>query len=141
MKEIKWKNEFDVFIKDLDEPRKFLAEKLNEVLIKISKRPGSFNIEELNSIIDGFRMHFSREEKLLAKYRYPEVDLHRKEHKSYLRCLIKLRRRLSEEPDTTDHEMIEHIAEVYSAHIGQCDKEYAPYLRLRKKIETHNLRR
>ncbi|MCB9481727.1 MAG: hemerythrin domain-containing protein [Desulfobacteraceae bacterium] len=141
MKEIKWKNEFDVLIKDLDEPRKFLAEKLNDVLKKISKRPGSFNIEELNSIIDGFRIHFSREEKLLAKYRYPEVDLHRKEHKSYLRCLIKLRRRLAEDPETTDNEMVDHIADVYSDHICNCDKEYAPYLRLRKKIEAHSLRR
>ncbi|MDY0360189.1 MAG: hemerythrin domain-containing protein [Desulforegulaceae bacterium] len=141
MKEIKWKKEFDIFIKDIDEPRKFLAEKLNEVLTKISKRPGTFNIEELNSIIDGFRMHFSREEKLLAKYRYPEVDIHRKEHKSYLRCLIKLRRKLSEDPLVTDTEMIDHIAEVYCNHIGQCDKEYAPYLRLRKKIEAHSLRK
>lgn len=133
MKEIKWKKEFDIFIKDVDEPRKFLTERLNEVLKKICKRPGSFNIEELNAIIDGFRMHFSKEEKLLAKYKYPEVDLHRKEHKSYLRCLIKLRRRLCEAPESPDEEMADYIADVYCDHISNCDKEYAPYLRLRKR--------
>ncbi|MGE4520034.1 MAG: bacteriohemerythrin [Desulfobacteraceae bacterium] len=141
MKEIKWKSEFDVLIKDLDEPRKFLAEKLNDVLKKLSKKPGTFNIEELNAIIDGFRMHFAKEEKLLARYRYPEVDLHRKEHKSYLRCLVKLRRKIAEDPETPENEMVEHIADVYCDHIGKCDKEYAPYLRLRKKIEAHSLRK
>lgn len=141
MEEIKWEKEFDILIKDLDEPRKFLADKLSEVLKNISTNPGSSNIEDLNAVIDGFRIHFGREEKLLAKYGYPEVDLHRKEHKSYVRYLIKLRRKLAENPDLAENEMVKEIADVYREHLSKSDKEYAPYLRLKKKIEVHSLRK
>lgn len=141
MKEIKWQEDFNILVKDMDEPRQFLAEKLSEFLKKVSKKPSASQIEDLNALIDGFRMHFVKEEKILNKYKYPEVDLHRKEHKKYLRCLVKLRRKMSEDPSTAEEEHIDLIGDTYFKHLDQSDKEYAPFIRLKRKIEQHSVRR
>lgn len=141
MKEILWKDEFDVLIREIDEPRQFLAEKLSEFLTSVSKRPKVAHIEELNALIDGFRMHFVKEERLLAKYKYPESDLHKNEHKLYLRLLVQLRRRMSEDPSLAENEMIEKIGDSYNTHISESDPEFAPFVRLKRMIERHSIRK
>ena len=141
MKEIVWKDEFNILIHEMDEPREFLAEKLSDFLMGVSIRPRIAHVEELNALIDGFRIHFSREEKLLAKYKYPETDIHRSEHKKYLRCLIKLRRKMSEDPSNADKQSIEHLGDFYCSHIKDSDQEYASFLRLKKMIERHNIKK
>lgn len=141
MKEIVWEDGFNISIKDMDEPRKFLAEKLSEFLKGVSKRPKLAHIEELNSLIDGFRIHFSREEKLLVKYKYPETEMHKGEHKKYLRQLVKLRRTMSEDPSNADKASIELIGETYYQHLKVSDLEFAAFIRLKRMIEKHSLRR
>jgi hemerythrin len=141
MREIVWKDDFNILIKDMDEPRKFLAEKLSEFLLGVAKRPKIAHIEELNALIDGFRMHFTKEEKLLSKYKYPEADIHRAEHRRYLRHLIKLRRKMSEDPSNADKESIDTIGKVYHQHIEESDVEYAAFVRLKRMIERHSTRR
>jgi hemerythrin-like metal-binding protein len=141
MKEIKWQNEYSVLLKDIDEPRRFLAEKLSSFLTRISQNPSAEHIEELNALIDGFRIHFAKEEKILSKYKYPEVDIHRKEHKSYLRSLIRLRRKISEDPADADDETLNYLGDFFADHMSFNDQHYAPFIRLKKKIETHSLRK
>ncbi|PID77773.1 MAG: hypothetical protein CSB21_03505 [Deltaproteobacteria bacterium] len=141
MEKLVWKEEFNICLKEMDESREFLINHLGSLLAKIAEKPSANHIEALNELIDGFRIHFGKEEKLLVKYKYPEADIHKKEHKSCLRSLVKLRRQLSEEAIDENIELINIIIENYSTHLDESDPCYAPFIRLKKKIEFDNIKK
>jgi len=138
---IDWKEGYKIGIKDMDEPREFLTEKLNCFLAKISKKIKSEYIEDLNQLIDGFRMYFSKEEQMLAKVKFPELDEHKSYHRDYLRKLIRLRRQMSDETLTPIKDDFFVLASLYAEHMLINDLEFAPFIRLKRMIESHSIKK
>ena len=131
MEKIEWNDDLVINIKEMDDPKKDLVEYLNRFVDvvkegKISKEL----IDSLADMIDRMRFLFKREELLLARYKYPEMDFHQEKHKRLIKRIIKFRRWIADDPEDLSDANLDNFMESIENHLSLEDQEYAPYIRL-----------
>lgn len=84
-----WKKEFELGIGSIDDQHKMLLEignRINDLLI--NHEEDDDNYDEIFTVIEELKdytvYHFSTEEELFIKYKYPEYDEHKKEHDDFI---------------------------------------------------------
>ncbi|PMP93301.1 MAG: hypothetical protein C0169_07945 [Thermodesulfobacterium geofontis] len=87
--------------------------------------------EALDSLIDYFDKHFAFEEKLMEKYQYPEINIHREEHKNFKEALNKILQNPNEEINFL--EVLKFFKNWWFNHILTMDKKYGPFLEAKMK--------
>jgi len=81
MKEIQWDERLSVGISDIDKQHQQLLELCNEAFQAISKGMTETEFKEIIAQLRQFvKLHFTTEEELMEKYKYPRRDEHRAEH-------------------------------------------------------------
>jgi hemerythrin len=127
---ILWTNDYSVGIEAFDNDHIAFASIINHI-----DEAGRFKSDEvvissllraLMNLVDG---HFRREEELMARYRYPELDEHKKLHR-VLRGRLKAlygEYRHSSKPEISD-KAIKLLCHWFDEHILQTDMRYKNYL-------------
>lgn len=87
-----WKKEFELGIKSIDDQHIKLLEignRINELLI--NHDDGDDNYDEIFQVIEELKAytvyHFNNEETLFEKYKYPEYEIHKKEHDAFIQYM------------------------------------------------------
>ena len=101
---------------------------------RVSYRPGETMAPAESSqrglvLIDHARAHFQREEELLEKYGYPELEQHKKEHRLITEQLEELHEAYQSTPDPDiSQEIMELLTFWLVKHILEVDMRYKAYL-------------
>ena len=81
MSPIKWKKEYKVGIKKLDNQHKKIIKILNQIIKLQETGKDEKEIEKILSNLQNYiKEHFRTEEEYMLKYHYPRYEEHKKEH-------------------------------------------------------------
>ncbi|MDD2915670.1 MAG: bacteriohemerythrin [Gallionella sp.] len=124
-----WRDSFDVRVAQMDGHHKKLIEISNtitEYLHKKSERELLANA--FDALVDFTRHHFAAEEKLLALYSYPDIEIHRKKHGELLDQIVEYRKQVlgGDVPDKAG--FLNFMERWLIRHILDEDRKYGGFL-------------
>ena len=127
---IKWKDTLNLNIDVIDKQHKMffvMLSVLEEAII--DGKAKQIQSELIDKLIGYAADHFSREEKYLAEYNYPEIELHKKEHSVFVDSLLKFKLECEKGKLTLSIDMIDFMSSWWVNHINLIDKKYLPYVK------------
>lgn len=129
----KWKEEFSVNIKSIDEQHKELFKIGNSLYEIVSIKDGVDRYDEiveiLHKLMDYAEYHFDFEEKLLEENGFPHLKQHRRQHDSFIQKVRSIDERdIDEKQKTIGMDLIIFIANWIENHILKTDMEYKEYM-------------
>ncbi|MBF0612735.1 MAG: hemerythrin family protein [Magnetococcales bacterium] len=129
LKQYGWKAEYGVGIASLDEDHQKLV-KMITTLFKSMQR--SNNKDEAKEILDELSKyivdHFDREESLMKKHQYPELERHCKEHEDMKAKVMELKEKFIVDSMEVSQEILRYLQEWLINHITKTDKAYSIFL-------------
>ncbi len=127
---ILWTSDYSVGVESLDADHITVASLINH--IHEAKQFGTDEVvigDILKVVVDHARAHFQREEELLEKYGYPELEQHKKEHRLITEQLEELHEAYQSTPDPDiSQEIMELLTFWLVKHILEVDMRYKAYL-------------
>lgn len=141
MNKLEWSDSLSVDIQEIDDLQQKMFALLN-VLIDIKNdnanaKDSSTNVAELTEY---GRYYFSKEEELLRKAGYPEVEVHAKEHRQFIKTTVSLRRQVAEDKGNLTYDVIRELRDWLIVHISTFDAKYVPFLRTVKYLDDSRKR-
>jgi hemerythrin-like metal-binding protein len=122
---ILWEDKYSVGISIIDEEHKTLIGILNKA---VAAHEHNDNAEEtkdlLGDMIEYARKHFSEEEAYMVKFKYPEYQLHRKEHLAFTSKTVMSYHDLISGDNQIVNEILEYLKQWWVNHIQVTDKKY-----------------
>ncbi len=126
---IEWKDEFSVYIEEIDNQHKHLVELLNELNSAMRIGKGRQVVGKIiEELIAYTQYHFSTEEKYFKMYNYEFTEEHTQEHNEFIDKIQKFQKEYEEGKLTVTIEVLEFLNAWVKHHILGSDKKYVPYL-------------
>lgn len=127
---VTWKDEYSVGVPVIDDDHKKLLSLINNLQASIHYHTGDeFEKKALDEVVEYTSYHFSREEELMEKSGYPDLEAHKKEHQAMIAKVGSF----VAEYEAKGHDVLEGIADYLGqwliTHINGTDQKYAPYLK------------
>lgn len=92
-----WSNSFSVGVEEIDQQHKELFNRTNKLLDASQAGRGKEVIQETMSFLEDYvQSHFSFEEGLMQKYRYPEFSTHKNLHENFTQNFLQLKKEAEE---------------------------------------------
>jgi len=124
-----WREEYNTNIKEMDEHHQELFHTANKLYEEIhSGRNQSVLEETLNFLIRYTEEHFSKEEKLMEDYDFPECETHIKHHNRLIQEVQELKDKYVTGEMPMDMSIINFLKDWIINHILTEDRKYGPYL-------------
>ncbi len=128
MKKIAWSEEFSVGVAELDEQHRKIIELINTLTDATGGEGGvdsiAHVINEMHSyIID----HFSTEERLLKRKKYPELDAQKASHDAFIKKFSYICLEVARDRDSATQNLTEYLSHWWSSHILEDDMQYKRY--------------
>ncbi|NWH04568.1 bacteriohemerythrin [Desulfobacter latus] len=134
---IEWDEKYSVDVPELDEYRRQLMDMFNSLIEIRANKGDEKDVTNLVTEINEFsKIFFSKEEKVLGQKGYPDLDIHSKAHRQFIKKAIGLRREIAE---NVDHLAIEDIVELRDwliRHFEIRDTLFIPFLRIHKYVDA-----
>jgi|APTNR8051073442_1049403.scaffolds.fasta_scaffold02968_5 hemerythrin len=127
---IQWIPDFSVGIESLDTDHKVLISLLNHLEEAIQAgQPRDAIHRVLDSLLDYTNYHFDREETLMAACRYPDLNAHKRTHRTMRAQVVDIRDRYARNPESIhSREILAFLKNWLTSHIVGRDKLYAPFM-------------
>lgn len=128
----KWKENFSVNVKKLDEQHKEIFNIGNFVYDLISMKDDIDRYDEimqaLNKLRNYAKYHFETEEKLMLEYGYPKYEEHKRQHDSFIAKINSLDEdAIDEDQRKVELDLVMFIANWIEQHILRTDMEYKEF--------------
>ncbi|HAF27699.1 MAG TPA: hemerythrin [Bacteroidales bacterium] len=125
---LNWDSSLSVKIDSIDEEHKELIRIINEFYDNLRK---STNNELIISLIGGLKAytitHFKTEENYMEQFKYPDYELHKKEHDDFIFKVSALEKKISEGKTIVSFEVTSYIKDWIKNHIQKSDKKYSDF--------------
>jgi len=126
---LKWMPGYSVKIEEMDNQHKKLMELANEVHDAVTKSKGNEKVNSvLNDLIVCIKEHFTAEEQLLRRIKFPHYSSHKAEHEKLTQKVIDLLKRLASEQGNTGYELLHFLRTWLVDHIQEKDMQYGDYI-------------
>ncbi|MCW8801472.1 MAG: bacteriohemerythrin [Desulfobacter sp.] len=133
---IEWDEKYSVDEPELDECRKQLMDMFNTLIeIKTNKGDTKDVANLITDINDFSKIFFSKEEKILGRKGYPDLDTHSKIHRRFIKKAIGLRREIAEDVDNLAIEDIVELRDWLITHFEATDALFIPFLRIHRYVD------
>jgi hemerythrin len=127
---IEWDENYSVGVEELDEQHKQLFKIINKIFdIPDTKRVSQSISDLLADMREYASVHFATEEKYMSACAYPDITNHIRAHQQYRKKVNDLCARSTVEKSGLSEDILQFLYEWLTAHILNCDKKYAPFLR------------
>jgi len=128
---MQWNEDFSLGITVMDRDHMRLVELLNEAHAALERGAES---EAGLALLDGMEAyaskHFDTEDRLMARFEYPDTELHRRQHEFFFAKVRAKRKALSEDDGTPwREEMFRFLSDWLTSHILGEDRLLGDYLR------------
>lgn len=136
MQKFEWTEDHSVDLKEIDELQKKMFALFNALIdLKENDAEAKECANMISEINEYAKYYFSREEEILKENKYPELELHSREHKHFTKHTVSMRRVVSEDKDNLTYENIRELKDWLEDHIKEYDLLYVPFLRINRFIE------
>jgi len=134
---IEWEEKFSVDVPELDEYQKTLFDKFNALIdLKKKKLDAKAVTNMISEINDYSKIFFATEEKILRRQKYPDLDIHSKAHRQFIKNSISLRREMAEDVTSQSIDAVLELRDWLVEHIETSDVLFVPFLRINSYIES-----
>jgi hemerythrin len=127
-----WDESLVLGIEEIDNQHHAIFEQFELFSEAVQQRKSNESIEQLAGfLIEHAHVHFSTEEKIMAEFRYPNIDIQRHEHKEFERDASELKKRVEQEGATREIAIraTGTILRWIIQHIKTHDKEMVEYVK------------
>ncbi|CAK0764771.1 hemerythrin [Gammaproteobacteria bacterium] len=128
---VKWEDDLSVGISRVDEQHKVLISLINRLNAAMKKRmSATVTGEILKELVDYTKSHFSMEEELFKRYRYPEPEHsnHLRAHVHFVKNLEEVQQKFLRGDGTVGIKILNFLRRWLIEHIKGTDKKYVPFL-------------
>lgn len=124
-----WKSSYSVGIPSIDEQHKKLVDLLNSLWDAMSHGHGNEVCGKiLNELVNYTMTHFETEERIFAKYAYPDAAAHKFEHEKLRERVKILRADLQSGKAQLSIQLADFLKEWLTHHIRETDMKYSQFL-------------
>ena len=125
-----WKPEYSVQIPGIDAQHRQLFASAAELHAAMSQGKGKAILEKaLARLVDYTKQHFTAEEELMRKHRYPELAAHIVEHKAFTTGVVDFQKKFQQQEASITVELMIFLKEWLAHHIAGSDQKYAAQIR------------
>ena len=129
MSMIKWTENYLLGIDDIDEQHMKYLEIVNELLSAMKeKKSQQIQSDIIDKLIAYAFYHFSKEERYLKKYNYPDLLKHQNEHESFVDKIIQFKKDHDNKKITLSIDLINFMNNWWINHIRVSDRKYQNYI-------------
>ncbi len=129
MKDIVWSGILSIGIDEIDEDHRKLVKIFNVLNHAVLENESlEYLAASLEELINCTVWHFSHEERLMLKYRYPDITEHKAEHRDLINSAQKLQKELLREEKAVADEHIVFLESWLTEHILTADGRLGAYL-------------
>ena len=126
---VQWNDSLSVGNNDIDNDHKKLLSMINQLQTAVHYQTDDETIEKtLNELIEYTKYHFSREEKLMQEYNFPEYDDHKQQHDQMVTQITKFIDEYRIDKTRTIENVSQFLKSWLINHINGSDQKYRPYL-------------
>jgi hemerythrin-like metal-binding domain len=130
MQHVSWDEKMSVGVEVLDDDHKKLLDIFNTLLKSgiAAKDPANLT-DLLGGLVDYTKVHFAREEEIMERHAYPDLDAHKAAHRYFIDEIQKL----SQDDDDSNEMMLRIdlillLKEWLVEHIQSVDMQYKPFM-------------
>ena len=132
---IDWKEDYLVGVQQIDLHHQHLFAMLNKTYDSFVNKDSNQSLNSLfDELIDYATYHFSTEEELMQKIRYPDLEKHRKKHDVFSEKVVEIQKDYQAERKGISLEILSFLQEWLSSHILGTDREIGHFLVSEKRI-------
>ncbi|MDR2551699.1 MAG: bacteriohemerythrin [Treponema sp.] len=134
-----WKNSYSVGIPLIDSQHKeliSLTNKLYRSCMKSKEYSKEVFLGVIRGAVDYVGYHFSTEEKIMERVRYPAYGVHKKEHADFVREVLKAVDQLSRDNDYNPLNFVHYLKDWILTHIAVSDTAMGKHLIVLKQQGT-----
>lgn len=126
---IEWHDDMSVGVKTLDDDHKILMGFINELNDAVNEGKGREVMGRIiENLVDYTIIHFQREEKLFEKTDYPDIEAHKRLHKTLTDQVLDIKTKHNESTFLMSAEVMGFLKDWLVNHIQGTDKKYGSYL-------------
>ena len=127
---IKWRKEFSVGVKELDNQHKKIIKILNQIFTLHEKGKDEKQMGKIiSNLYEYIKDHFRIEEEYMVKYNYPGYDKQKEEHNRFIDRFSEFQREFLKGHRLTAINLFNFVWDWFSQHILKLDKLYSPFLK------------
>ena len=131
MKDIVWDWVLSVDYPEIDEDHKKLTNIFNVLNHAVSEREShEYLAAVMEELINCTVWHFSHEERLMLKHRYPDTEAHKEEHRDLIQSARELQQELLQTNKPFENDHLVFLERWLTEHILTTDKKLGGYLSL-----------
>jgi hemerythrin len=144
---IEWDDRYAVGVELIDEQHRELASQVNNLYLGCKKSgPDTRLFFDLNiqPLLRYMSYHFSSEEKMLERVKYPDLAAHRRQHSEMTKIITEGIGRIQREESSvllSENKLTEfaaYVRDMFISHIAVMDKKYASYIHfVNRKMGTY----
>ena len=125
---IAWSDSYSVGVPAFDKQHQQLITLINKLHEAMAAGHGNDVMGPLlNHLIEYTQFHFSSEEKLMEKYNYPTLAIHKQEHLKLTKQVIDFRTQFETGQSRISVQVMQFLKEWLIHHILETDKHYGPF--------------
>lgn len=124
-----WKPEYSVGNEAIDTQHQKMIDMINQ----LTEIPSVQNFEGyisdvLNEMMDYYKVHFADEEMVWDECHYPDLEEHKKIHRSYIQQTAKFCMDSLRDPKQVDRRIHKYLSDWLNNHILETDMKYKPFI-------------
>ncbi|MBZ4642491.1 MAG: hemerythrin-like metal-binding protein [Deferribacteraceae bacterium] len=130
-----WTDDLSVGFKAIDDQHKTLINIINKFANALLEGEGAESIESVVNFLDLYtKVHFATEEKYMDAFNYPDIAIHKSEHKKLIDYIDELQSKVY--TNINNHklalDLCNELKDWYVNHIGKIDKTLGSFLKIKK---------
>jgi hemerythrin len=133
---VEWEDRYSVGIELIDDQHKELFNLTNtlyEGCLAGDEAARSYFMETVHGTVDYVKYHFTAEEKMLEKVKYPNFAEHKKEHEGFVKKILEDVESFQGGRKFVPNVFVRYLKDWILTHIAIQDKKYAEYILNLKK--------
>jgi hemerythrin len=139
---VTWEDSYSVGIELIDNQHKELINMTNQLFLGCSREGKIAEIYFLRTIqgaVKYVKVHFTTEEIIMERIKYPEFAIHKKEHEDFVTEVLHQVKEFEKAHDFSPLGFARYLQEWVLNHIAKSDKKYGAFIdALRNKGELDN---
>lgn len=129
---MEWTPDLAVGVEKIDEQHKELFRRIGGLVDAVKSHTCKYVIGDVIGFLHDYVIeHFSDEEKIMRKYRYPEFEQHRAQHDKFIKEFDTLEDDLRNEPSSYTRSVYTNqiVVDWITEHISKIDKKLGAYIK------------
>jgi hemerythrin len=126
---VKWSPSLSVKIDEMDKQHQGLLDIMNRLHESTSTGHGNEGLQAIiGELVEYTHKHFSAEEQLMQRFRFPLLSGHKAEHAKFTEEVLAFQRRMQGGQTVSAYEVLQFVRQWLLTHIQESDAKYGKFI-------------